>query len=33
MVDSLNSTPEQRENLEPGQIDPNQAEVDESQQQ
>ncbi|XP_046456672.1 uncharacterized protein LOC124203839 [Daphnia pulex] len=33
MVDSLNPTPEQRGNFEPGQIDPNQAEVDESQQQ
>jgi hypothetical protein len=34
MVDSLNPTPEQRGNLEPGQqIDPNQAEVAESEQQ
>lgn len=31
-VDSLPPTPEQRENLE-GQVDPNQAEVDESEQQ
>ncbi|EFX82741.1 hypothetical protein DAPPUDRAFT_316535 [Daphnia pulex] len=33
MVDSLSPTPEQRGNLEPGQIDPNQAEVAESERQ